>query len=95
MGPSNQDTEDMDVVSDWGRGGALEPGLTYLPEAHRIQETWALTTGQGAELTVVATQEIQGQEKIDVASSEYKVPSGSKEPPQLLGDLWECPALLL
>lgn len=78
MGPRNQDTEDTDVVSDWGQGGAFEPGLTHLQEAHRSQETWALTTGQGAELTTVATQEIQGREEIDVASSEYKVPSWVK-----------------
>lgn len=70
-----------------GRGGAFELGLTHLPEAHRSQETWALTTGPGVELTVVATQEIQGRGEIDVVSSEYKVPSWVKRTTTAFGDL--------
>lgn len=57
-----------------GQGGAFEPALIHLPEAHRSQETWALITGQGAVATKIRSH---------------------PGPPQLLGDLWECPSLLL
>lgn len=62
-------------------GGAFEPRLTHLPEAHRSEENWALTTGQGAELSIGTTQDIQGREEIAVASPEYKVSSWVKRTP--------------
>lgn len=74
-----------------GQGGAFEPALTHLPEAHRSQETWALITGQGA----VATKKSKGERKEMLPLLSIRSHPGSKEPPQLLGDLWECPNLLL
>lgn len=71
-----------------GQGGAFEPALIHLPEAHRSQETWALITGQGA----VATKKSKGKRKEMLPLLSIRSHPG---PPQLLGDLWECPSLLL
>lgn len=42
MSPSNQDTEDMDVVSDWGTGRNIldspGPGFTYLLEPTEVKK---------------------------------------------------------
>lgn len=76
MGPVATRTRKAWMLSvTGGQGGAFEPRLTHLPEVHRSEENWALTTGQGAELSTVITQDIQGQEEIAVASSKYTVPS--------------------
>lgn len=74
-----------------GQGGAFDPALIHLPEAHRSQETWALTTGLGA----VATKKSKGERKEMLPLLSMRSHPGSKEPPQLLGDLWGCPNLFL
>lgn len=81
----------MDVVSDWGSGRTFEPALIHLPEAHRCQETWTLAPGRGT----VATKKSKGERKEMLPLLSIRSLPGSKEPPQLLGDLWECPDLLL